>query len=722
MHPAAREPAPALTGRVGLRDSSAVPARSPSTPPPAARGSAPRTAAFLACLAALSGACAPAPEPTWIALRGGVRATHAAAASDAPLQLEADGSAAWVEHALAPELWRPGARADTWTAVRPDGVGFMKSGEELTLSGAGASYANRPELDNPADLEKLAPGTFACVGELVHLCLAPGERPDRPLTFAVKKTRSHGERPALGAWTGDGFSLWPGESMTFSAAVPERCELRFYWCAEGLRGRAPTRAELRVTLDGAPLEDFASEVDARGQGRWCRVALPAGGRARAALAFELAGEPSLAAVLAPRIGPLRAGTDAAGARRAPDLILFLADTFRADNLACAGGAPALAPELDRLAERSLRFTAARSPSTWTLPAQASMLTGLYPEQHGATSLGHALSDALTTLPELLAQHGYRTGAVTDSAFVSRHYGLDQGFEWFQEFRAWDLRATLRSAREFLAADDGRPVFLFVQTYRTHMPYRTGADEDRHALETTVRELRRGSAKHGGDGSITLREAGARMQSLYHEGVRALDEQFGAWWRELEAPGRPATYLVFTSDHGEAFYEHGEIGHGGSPWDEKIRIPLLLHGPGLRAATVAHNASLVDLPRTFCALAGIAPPSSFEGADLVALAEQRPAYSFVRIGEQPMVAVIVGAKKLYVPADPERMFAGEVHLATDLVEDPAELQDQRDRSWPGELARAQANAVAHLVRALADPQRVELSEQDRAFLGDIGYGD
>src|SRR5262249_11305119 len=158
--------------------------------------------------------------------------------------------------------------------------------------------------------------------------------------------------------------------------------------------------------------------------------------------------------------------------------------------------------------------------------------GLYPEQHGAVSLGRALPTELETLPEFLAAHGYRTGAVTDSAFVSRHYGFDQGFTWFQEDRNWSLAETLRAAREFLEQDDGRPAFLFVHTYRAHAPYRTGLDEDRGEIRRVVEELRARCKEYGGDGSVSQREAGARLHEVYGQGVAALDQRFSEWWPEV----------------------------------------------------------------------------------------------------------------------------------------------------------------------------------------------
>jgi arylsulfatase A-like enzyme len=143
-------------------------------------------------------------------------------------------------------------------------------------------------------------------------------------------------------------------------------------------------------------------------------------------------------------------------------VLFVADTFRADNLACYGGLEGLTPELDRLASESLTFLQARSTSTYTLPAHAALFSSLYPHQTSADGLAHALPDAIDTIAERLRRSGYRTGAVTDAAVVSRAFGMQQGFESWDERRS-DLDSTLERVRAFLGSADGRPTFLFVHT-------------------------------------------------------------------------------------------------------------------------------------------------------------------------------------------------------------------------------------------------------------------
>ena len=187
----------------------------------------------------------------------------------------------------------------------------------------------------------------------------------------------------------------------------------------------------------------------------------------------------------------------------PDVVLVLCDTFRADGLAAWGGAPGEAPHLNRLVEHSLRFLDVRAVAAWTLPSVASILTGLYPAQHGATDYDRGVAEGAETIAEVLARAGYRTAAVTDAGFLSRRYGQDQGFQWFEEIAIpeWKLATTIANARALLAADDGRPLFLMVHTYRVHEPLRAGPDEDREPF----RELRAEMRAHG--------RAPARRQAL-----------------------------------------------------------------------------------------------------------------------------------------------------------------------------------------------------------------
>jgi arylsulfatase A-like enzyme len=257
----------------------------------------------------------------------------------------------------------------------------------------------------------------------------------------------------------------------------------------------------------------------------------------------------------------------------------------------------------------------------------------------------------------------------------------------------------------------------------HSPYRTGVEESYAAVEALMAEGRARLKEYGGDGSWTRQEAAARMREIYRQGARALDELFGPWLEEVRATGiLEHGCLIFTSDHGEAFYEHSDAGHGGVPFEEKARIPLFFHGAWLAPRTVDVGASLVDVPSTVAAMADIPPLPTWEGRDLLAAEDDRVVYNFVRAREGPVVTLVEGPHKVMTWADPQRMRAGDWMGASNLARDPHELEEPRESTWPAELVRAEADEVRRLLKLLAPEKRAHLSEEDRAHLNVLGYGD
>jgi arylsulfatase A-like enzyme len=422
-------------------------------------------------------------------------------------------------------------------------------------------------------------------------------------------------------------------------------------------------------------------------------------------------------------------------------VLFLADTFRADNLAAWGGDEGVAPELDRAAARGLRFLQARSASSWTLPSIATLLTGIYPPQHGAVDKDLSLSRDLTTIAEVLRRAGYRTGAVTDAAFFSQAYGLEQGFDWFVEFpiAEWDLDRTVDEALAFLERDDGRPTFLVVHTYRAHMPYRQGPDEDPGPWDELYAE---GRARHAAEprspGLATKIYLSLvdRFRELYLGGVRDLDRGFGRFFRELE--GRRMLengYLVFTSDHGEAFGENGAVQHGADLYESKLRVPLFVVGPGLEPGEDTRLASLVDLAPTFATLAGIAPDAGWPGLPLVPVGirapsavrrEERATYAFELVKDLKQLAILERGRKVFAVPDAESLANGRVERAFDLAADPGEERPlDAQVGWPAELCREKASEVRGLLvpRTGSGASAAPTTTQDQAdAIRDLGYVD
>lgn len=578
--------------------------------------------------------------------------------------------------------------------------------------------------------DALPPGKFRLQGDELLLALPAGQEP--PEGLRLEQRLEQGRASEEGAWQlrlgrefANGIPVWQGETSSVTFDLPADCVLR-----GSLRflSRAPDQPLVfRVELERERLLERtlrSGELAARAVP--FDVLLPGGGSA-ARLSFSFEGPPGQLVVVNPLVGPREFGHYDARpfARSQPDIVLFLADTFRADNLALHGGDPAWTPNLDRFAARALACANARSNAAWTLPSVASLLTGFAPGQHTAHDKEFLLPERILTLAERLARAGYRTGAVTDAAFVSPNFGLDQGFELFQtnESDAWDLDWTLARAREFLAADDGRPVFLLVHTYRAHMPFRVGPEEDARAfdaLQERYQLLARKNTLPPEERRALVAEAGPHYTPLYRAGVRDVDRGFGELWSELERLGIARTgVVVFTSDHGEALGENDDYFHDGDLWDSKLRIPLLVSAPQFAPRVLEPAVTLLDLAPTLARLAGLAPDPDWLGADLATLAAERPALAF-RLQDPPQLALVENGRKL-LTRDLDGLEQGRFDAAYELARDPREERASSDAAWAAELARRNATLVRRARDPLVDPTEALIHPDIEKSLKDIGYG-
>jgi len=577
-----------------------------------------------------------------------------------------------------------------------------------------------------SDSPKPKPGDFTASDYWLFIC--PPSLPIGTLRCVAYVPRGivedDGWHIANGRVAGRGLPVLPGETWTQELRIPEGMSLRFFSTASGVLGNKEddARVRFRVSVDDLLLLD--EERSTLGSAdRWHTVELPATAPGKTSrLELSVAGDPSLTAFVAPRIAPTTPPVPSEG-REHPDLVLFLADSFRADNLAVYGGDAETTPYLNKLAERTVLFERAWSNSCWTLPAQASMLTGTFPPRHGALDRDYMIPEDLQTLAEVLARAGYRCGAVTDSGFVSTTYNFNQGFEWFLEhpgWPSWDLAETIRRAEAFFDASDGRPNFLFVQTYRTHAPYRCGSDEDPLPLRSFQKERTQGLALDKALKELHSGPSVIATKPFYLDGATDLDSKLGPFWESLRSrPGE--RYLVFTSDHGEAFFDHENRGHHGIMYEELLRIPLLVDGPGLAPRRESRAASLVDLPRTLAAIAGVEPPPTWEGTNLLQLDEERPQFAFQREGGRYEVVAISEDKKLIGRG---RWESVPLQHAFDLGDDPREKNNLLGRArWPRDLQTRLSPQVKTLLfdkdpgSPLADGA---LGETLRKQLADIGY--
>jgi len=313
-----------------------------------------------------------------------------------------------------------------------------------------------------------------------------------------------------------------------------------------------------------------------------------------------------------------------------NVILVCWDTVRSDHLGAYGyDEHPTTPFLDRLAERSIVFSRAYAPASWTKPSVPSYFTGTYPCQHGVyegSARGEvgAVTDVLpeeaTTLAEVFAQNGYQTAAFVKNAQLRLGNGFEQGFELYQD-EAGDAREIRWRAVDWLdGVDPDRPFFLYLHCLDAHWPYRVPAeyagmfapyDEVRrfHGADSSLRD-----AINDGQEAFTDEDRQALL-SLYDGSLRYLDDQLAQLVEALQLRGlEERTIVCLISDHGEEFGEHGVVGHGNGLWENLLRVPWILHVPGEAARRVDTAVSLVDLSPTLLRAAGLPGPRAVEGID------------------------------------------------------------------------------------------------------------
>lgn len=335
-------------------------------------------------------------------------------------------------------------------------------------------------------------------------------------------------------------------------------------------------------------------------------------------------------------------------RRAPEpptphVLVIVLDTLRADALSVYGGAASATPHIDALASESLRFSRAYSPAPWTLPAHASLFTGLYPSQHGAGWAHQYLDDEYTTLAEAMSASGYRTLGLSENPFFSAAMGLSRGFQeffpiyrdaeplgYFLETRlrsrlsggGWKRAFTLNTINRFeawLLADrgDDRPFFAVLNFMAAHLPRYPNPDheldaEDLAAIERVnlVPELHYLSQYRLHPRQLAV------MRELYVDDIRRLDGEIGRLLDFLrDASLLDDTLVVLTSDHGEHFGEHGLIEHQFSVYNTLLHVPLLIRLPGAaRRGLVTNPVSTAALAATIFEQTGCADCRLPDGAE------------------------------------------------------------------------------------------------------------
>jgi arylsulfatase A-like enzyme len=300
-----------------------------------------------------------------------------------------------------------------------------------------------------------------------------------------------------------------------------------------------------------------------------------------------------------------------------NLVLISIDTLRADRLGAMGYPLDVSPNLDRLARDGTIFTDVTSLANWTKPSHATMLTGTFPCVHGVDwggpAIGGPLPAGIVPLAERLRRAGFVTGAFTEDAYVSPDV-FQRGFDIFvadhgPSKQFGDVEHTVARAVRWITDNARRRFFMFVHTYQVHEPYTPPAAYASIAGTAPVPALPGlppPAAKAMSDAAAYLGE------------IAYTDAVLERLFETIDKLGlRKSTIVVVTSDHGEAFGEHGVRYHGTGLQQEQVHVPLMVRAPGLVAAgrRIDDLVGLVDLTPTVLDLLGFGRPAWMQGLSL-----------------------------------------------------------------------------------------------------------
>ncbi len=394
-----------------------------------------------------------------------------------------------------------------------------------------------------------------------------------------------------------------------------------------------------------------------------------------------------------------------------NLLLVTFDTTRADHLGCYGSESASTPHLDQLATEGVLFENCIAVTPITLPSHASILTGLYPFRHGVrNNATHHLPERIPTLAGSLSEAGIETGAVIAAVVLDSRYGLDRGFEHYDDdlssaaetsaisFKETNAADTTRRALEWLEERGRERWFLWVHLFDPHASYQP-------PLEFAQRC---GGSRYDGE-------------------IAYADEHLGLILARLRERGElDDTLVVMTADHGESLGEHGESTHSLFIYDATTRVPLILTHPSLaRGRRIEEVVSLVDIVPTVLELLEVPSPGDLDGRSLAhclldpaATLEPAPVYSesmapLYNHGWADLRAVR-GDQHRYIRAPRPELY--------ELPVDPGELDnllpDAPDRSAPLE-----ASLEGMLPEQEEDARGIDIAEVDpelRKSLAALGY--
>ena len=412
-----------------------------------------------------------------------------------------------------------------------------------------------------------------------------------------------------------------------------------------------------------------------------------------------------------------------------NVLFILVDTLRYDRLSAYGYERNTSPNLDALAETGVRFAHHVSQSSWTKCSMASLWTGLYPVRTRVLRSEQGVASEARMPAEIFQEQGFRTAGIWRNGWIAPNFGFAQGFEIYQRPRPAPLPRGVR--REHLSlrlegsdADIVRSAFTFLRAH----------GHERWFLYLHLMDV------HQYVSSKETAVFGTTYSDIYDNSILWVDSLIGELIAQLELRGlRERTLIVFTSDHGEAFGEHGGEGHAHNVYGEVTETPFILSfpfrlEPGIVVEARSEN---VDLWPTVLELAGLPPLVDPDGRSLVpeivaaaqgevspgdgglAFAQLDQTWGRGKVKPQPLVAVNRGKWRLIYPAARPKQ--------VELYDKEADPTEQRNLADEHTEVVADLTAVANSYFESRPPPwgtdapTVELDEMEMNQLRALGYG-
>jgi arylsulfatase A-like enzyme/Tfp pilus assembly protein PilF len=338
---------------------------------------------------------------------------------------------------------------------------------------------------------------------------------------------------------------------------------------------------------------------------------------------------------------------AASASKEEDLnvLLISIDTIRPDRLSCYSTKYLKTPQIDALATRGVVFERAFAHTPITLPSHANILLGVTPLAHGVhDNSKFKVKEDFLTMAEYLKDKGYSTGAFIGAFPLDSRFGLNQGFDVYDEsypsrsglmlsFPERNAGQVIQAARDWLDKRNSK-WFLFIHLWDPHAPY-----VPPQPFSDTFKD------------------------DLYSGEVAYVDSELGNLFQYLENKElMKNTLVVLTGDHGESLGEHGELTHGYFAYSSTLWVPLILAGPGINRGRSGEDVCHIDIFPTICDVLGTEKPPLLQGVSLLPLAkgrkmEKRAIYfesldPFYNMGCAPLRGIIEDKKKFVDSPRPE----------------------------------------------------------------------